>query len=495
MARAEAQTSGRVKTAIERCVAPRTREVSARVDLLYETRGILLRDIPGTVDLAHRTSRPNAFSRAAELASCCEALARDELPAFTILKAVVEPGCSLHQADSRCDARVDLALEPAGNIVVLGIEGEWITDGPEAHIHDAAAQVRARLDGFEWTERHVCCPSLCYVSPAPRGVQIEVTTHCNLHCGYCNHRRLSSSAKRHTPLAEIRRILDSIDFSQIAAVDLTGLGEPLLHPRLPEIVAEVRRRAPWQPISVVTNGTVATVERCKPLLDAGLTSLSVSLDSLDASRFNASRAGARFETVKRNVISLARFRESHATRPFELQLKPVLLDESPYEEADRLLKFCAEHRLDKPRFSSLDRRKNTVDRYAADLELRGWPVESAASVAAWVDRRWTELNGELPGIQVPPSDKGELPWVHPDLQPDTDLCIWVHDVAYIGGDGSCIACCQQMGDLPRPHLGSVFEKTLSRLWNDELLYAYRLPLSLGLVPMRCEGCSYAPVEP
>ena len=85
-----------------------------------------------------------------------------------------------------------------------------------------------------------------------------------------------------------------------------------------------------------------------------------------------------------------------------------------------------------------------------------------------------------------------LPWINPRLREDLDVCDWAVAAAYIGGDGYCIPCCQQMGDLPRPQIASIFKKPLSRLWNDELLYAYRLPLSLGIVPARCEGCNYAP---
>jgi hypothetical protein len=51
-----------------------------------------------------------------------------------------------------------------------------------------------------------------------------------------------------------------------------------------------------------------------------------------------------------------------------------------------------------------------------------------------------------------------------------------------------------MGDLPRPRIASVFEKSLASLWNDELLYHHRLPLSLGLIPPFCHGCDLAPAN-
>jgi hypothetical protein len=79
------------------------------------------------------------------------------------------------------------------------------------------------------------------------------------------------------------------------------------------------------------------------------------------------------------------------------------------------------------------------------------------------------------------------------MQEEFDVCDWVLDSAFIGGDGFCIPCCEQMGDIPRLPIGSILEKPLARLWNEDLLYAYRLPLSLGLIPANCQGCDEAPV--
>jgi hypothetical protein len=126
------------------------------------------------------------------------------------------------------------------------------------------------------------------------------------------------------------------------------------------------------------------------------------------------------------------------------------------------------------------------------LQVRDWASESAESVASWIDRRWADLTGA--SENTPPPELDSLPWIHPCLRDDLDVCSWVVDAAYIGGDGFCIPCCQQMGDLPRPQIASIFDRPLGALWNDELLYAYRLPLSLGWLPSHCQGCSQAPKE-
>src|SRR5205085_3173770 len=132
--------------------------------------------------------------------------------------------------------------------------------------------------------------------------------------------------------------LEQIDFSYVTSMNLTGLGEPLLHPRLSDIVAEICRRG-VRSIAVVSNGTVATVDKCRRLFEAGLTRISISLDSLDPVRFRAARAGGNLEIVRENVIKLANFRHSNAEAHFALNLKSVLLTKDPYDEADGILEF------------------------------------------------------------------------------------------------------------------------------------------------------------
>ena len=467
--------------------------LSMQVDLLYPDAGILIRGLPGVADLANRSCWPQAFDREAELNDYKTTVARGELPELTVLKARGAEGGSRWRRDTRCGAKLDVALGIDANFVLLDIAGKWKARGPEAHIENAAVRIRGRLERFGWSQPHVCAPSLSYAcAEHPSAVQLEVTTHCNLRCGYCNHGRLP--AKRHTPIEEIVRILQNVDFNQTTEVDLTGLGEPLLHPGLAKIIGEIRLRGHLGSIALVTNGTLATVDRCRPLLAEGLTSICVSFDSLDPVLFSASRAGATLEVVKRNVIDLARFRASSNSPPFELRLKPVLLAEEPYAEADRILRFSAEHGLEKPRFSTLDRRRAATDRYNGNLQVRDWVTQTADTVASWIDQRWTELTGEPLNEEPATAEQVLLPWINPRLREDLDVCDWAVAAAYIGGDGYCIPCCQQMGDLPRPQIASIFKKPLSRLWNDELLYAYRLPLSLGIVPARCEGCNYAPAR-
>jgi hypothetical protein len=67
------------------------------------------------------------------------------------------------------------------------------------------------------------------------------------------------------------------------------------------------------------------------------------------------------------------------------------------------------------------------------------------------------------------------------------------DAAFLASSGGCLSCCKQMIDLPRQPFGSLEDGSLRDLWAGDLLWGYRLPLSLGLLPRGCVGCPKAPV--
>ena len=51
-----------------------------------------------------------------------------------------------------------------------------------------------------------------------------------------------------------------------------------------------------------------------------------------------------------------------------------------------------------------------------------------------------------------------------------------------------------MIDVPRVEWGTLRTTPLADLWTGPLLWGYRLPLSLGVAPAPCVGCSWAPHE-
>lgn len=109
----------------------------------------------------------------------------------------------------------------------------------------------------------------------------ECTLRCNVHCRHCGSDCKKVSGIQDMPREDFFRVLDSVarrTNPHEVFVVVTG-GEPLMRDDLEECGRGIYERGfPW---GMVTNGLWLTPERFGGLMDAGLHSLTVSLDGLE----------------------------------------------------------------------------------------------------------------------------------------------------------------------------------------------------------------------
>ena len=121
-------------------------------------------------------------------------------------------------------------------------------------------------------------------------LRISVTDRCNFRCRYCMPKEVFGSDFAFLPRDQILSFEEITRLARIFAglgvqkVRLTG-GEPTLRAELPKLVAMLAE-IPDIDIAMTTNGSILK-ELAKPLADAGLKRVSVSLDSLDDTVFRA----------------------------------------------------------------------------------------------------------------------------------------------------------------------------------------------------------------
>ena len=76
--------------------------------------------------------------------------------------------------------------------------------------------------------------------PYPRKVYVEPTTRCNLHCPMClKFSEGSCIEEGDLPLALFSTLAPSLKYTEFLV--LNGIGEPLLHPELEQMIAMARR--------------------------------------------------------------------------------------------------------------------------------------------------------------------------------------------------------------------------------------------------------------
>lgn len=168
-------------------------------------------------------------------------------------------------------------------------------------------------------------------------VRISVTDKCNLRCVYC----MPAEGLPFFPdekvlsCAEIIQLTKNLARMGVTKVRLTG-GEPLLRTDILEIIAGIAAIPEIQDISVTTNG-LALKRLAKPLYEAGLKRLNISLDTFDPERYKEMTRGGNLKRVLAGI-------EAASALPFEkIKLNTVIIHgQNDHEMAD-FLRYTFEH--------------------------------------------------------------------------------------------------------------------------------------------------------
>ena len=118
-----------------------------------------------------------------------------------------------------------------------------------------------------------------------RSLRVSVTDRCNLRCAYCMPEADYTWLPRADLLTfeELGRLVDVFTGLGVDRVRITG-GEPLLRKDLPTFVGQLAARDAVRDLALTTNG-VLLPGLARPLRDAGLHRVTVSIDTLDRERF------------------------------------------------------------------------------------------------------------------------------------------------------------------------------------------------------------------
>jgi cyclic pyranopterin phosphate synthase len=116
-------------------------------------------------------------------------------------------------------------------------------------------------------------------------LRISVTDRCNIRCFYCMPEKGAEFAPAAALLSfeEIARCVRASVRLGISKIRLTG-GEPLLRPKLPDLIAGLSSMSGIRDLALTTNG-VLLAQQAQALYAAGLRRLNVHVDTLDRERF------------------------------------------------------------------------------------------------------------------------------------------------------------------------------------------------------------------
>ncbi|MGM0603692.1 MAG: radical SAM protein [Bacillota bacterium] len=138
-------------------------------------------------------------------------------------------------------------------------------------------------------------------------VYIEPTSDCNLNCKTCvRHSWKDSTGSMDWPLYK-KIIKDLNEFESLEKISFWGIGEPLYHPDIVNMVAEAKKLDVQT--QIITNALLLDKEMAEGLLEAGLDSIVVSVDGTSPETMADIRSGADLSQVIENVKNYRTIRD------------------------------------------------------------------------------------------------------------------------------------------------------------------------------------------
>ena len=139
----------------------------------------------------------------------------------------------------------------------------------------------------------------------PGKLFVEVTTRCNMNCAMCVKQTDGGGEPEGDLSMPLFETLAPA-FRGLEALILNGVGEPLLHPRLEEMIRAARERMPGEGwIGFQSNGLLLTGARAESLASAGLDRVCFSIDGVSPETFRKVRGGGEIEGVERALAAIA----------------------------------------------------------------------------------------------------------------------------------------------------------------------------------------------
>jgi cyclic pyranopterin phosphate synthase len=171
-------------------------------------------------------------------------------------------------------------------------------------------------------------------------LRVSVTDRCNIRCRYCMPENDYVWLPRESILTfeEVDQLVAAFTSLGVTRVRITG-GEPLLRHDLPQLISLLSGNGLLEDIAITTNG-IMLAKYAQELKEAGLSRVTVSLDTLIPERFVEFTRSGRHADVLEGIDLLARLGFQHS------KLNTVVIRGVNDDELTDLLAFGIEHGLE-----------------------------------------------------------------------------------------------------------------------------------------------------
>ncbi|WP_447984750.1 radical SAM protein [Nitrospira sp. Nam74] len=325
--------------------------------------------------------------------------------------------------------------------------------------------------------------------PLPTFLQIEPVGQCNLQCRMCPVMfREDSPGTGRPAFMHFEHFIAVIEqFPRLKELHLQGMGEPMMHPQLFEMVAYAFHKG----ITVTTNTnlTLMSEGRAEQCVTSGLSVLHVSLDGATAATYEAIRQGAKFQRVVDNIDKVCRAKKRLGSRTPLLRLVVVVMRRN-LEELPDLVRRAHEWSIQSVFVQHLSQEFGEASLLPQYEPMRTF-VQEETLMGEDPDRVERYFNAAR-SVAADLAIELRLPQVQRELCTGRGEgrhgCDWPWYGAYVTYQGYAIPCCM-IATPDRLHMGNMLEHGVEAIWNGRQYQTFRDRLDSDEPPELCRSCS------
>lgn len=304
----------------------------------------------------------------------------------------------------------------------------------------------------------------------PSTIMLEVTNHCNLHCITCprEYRYGTEMDKGNMDLGLFKRLVDEA-YPYVDSIGLTGMGETLLYPYLPEALNYIKGKNSGIITSISTNATlpgcVETIEGVKYNLDT----LQISIDGI-GEVYNNIRKNGDYDLFIENVRSINGVMDDADT---DITLNMVIVKEN-YHQMSEMIDLAADMGIRNLTFTVFNLASVTGIDAGYYAFFRSAEFRKAYEEAKSTAQNYPDLDVSFWDVDQQNGFRGcPFPWTH----------------FYVAWNGEVPPCCAK--PFPRElSFGNVQNQPLIKVLNTKAFRNFRTLSLKNQAPGFCEKCHF-----
>ena len=290
----------------------------------------------------------------------------------------------------------------------------------------------------------------------PTFIQLEPTVRCNLDCITCSRPQVINEYKKmDMDIDEIGKIITF--FPKLKSIKLQGLGEPLLHPQIGDILKKLVNKniKVW----IISNGTLLNSDKYRNLLVDYVSDVAISIDSVNEENFNYLRKGANLRKITDGIkllVAERNIKKSNLTIGINF-----VVSHKNYNEIEKLYDLIVDSGVD----------------YLTINSVENWSIadengfNDAAEFVAESRKYRQQISGSVKKLFLKLMKK-RIVFGHKKPNKRIGKCFWPFKSLCINVEGFVTPCCLRMNK--RHSFGNIFQvKSLNEIYNSKEYQCFR----------------------